>query len=175
MATVLFTDQICEAARDMLKTGLSFTPTICQKGDLTFWPEGAIATLAAKIPAIFVKPVQVQGGTSFDEGRSDGISMEGGAVSTSTTLRVVVVDKFDPTADDVMQKRINRAEDVWDRFLDGGKLDMDGTTISGFRWFQARPVRAVFAPVEDDLVSFTQDRQLFAVAVDVTVEGEASR
>ena len=164
--TVGFTDEILGAAQTMLKTGMSFVPKIVQKGDLMFWPEGTITQLASKVPAILIKPIE----TDLEIEGATGIS-----VQSDYRIRVVIVDSFDPVAEDVVKKRIDRAEDVVDRFMGGTKLDMRGATIAGFRWFQARPIKVVYVPQEDDVVSMNKDRQLFAVAVDVSVTGEADR
>ncbi|MFQ5471254.1 MAG: hypothetical protein ACE5FA_00020 [Dehalococcoidia bacterium] len=166
MPTVFFTDEILDRAKTLLKTGMTFTPKIVQKADLMFWPEGAIAALTAKVPAIFIKPVE-----------ADVVETDATATrwETVTRLRVIAVDRFSAPTEDVVKKRIDRCEDIADRFLSGTKLDMGGATIAGFAWFQAKPVRLIYEPAEDGLVSLAQDRDLFAVAIEVIVRGEADR
>jgi len=162
--TVFFTDQILEAVQTLLKSGMTFTATIVQKMDLMFWPELDVST---KVPAIFIKPIEVE-----VEPEHQGVD-----VTTVTKLRIVVVDSFDPTSEDVVQKRINRAEDVADRLVGstGDGFDIGGSTITGFELHNAIPVSMDLEPAEDGLVSFNQERQLFAVSVDVEVYGRAIR
>ena len=168
MPSVFYMDEILTEAQTLLKTGMTWTAKIVQKGDLAYWPQGAIADLAAKIPAVLLKPIQAE-----PQGIAEDL-VTALAIETIHEFRVVIVDKFDPPNEDVVQKRITRAQDVANRFYSATKLDMGGT-IAGFSFFQAWATRLIFQPPEDDLVARSKDQQLFAVAVDIAVRGEADR
>lgn len=160
--TVFFTYEILGACLELLKSGMTFTPVIVQRQDLMYWPDGAVST---KVPAIFIKAVEVP--ISVDHHGED--------VLTVTRVRCVVVDSFDPTAHDVEQRKINRAEDVADRFLEG-TFDIGGNTIhANYELHHAVPVQLELEPPEDSLVSLAKERDLFAVAVTVDVTGRAFR
>jgi len=162
--TVFYTDELLEACVTLLK-GLTWTK-IVEKLDLSFSHEPENYT--GHIPAIFIRTLRV-------DTEPSGVTATD--FETVTKIRVVVVDEFDETSEDIEKKRIDRAEDVADAFVgsSGADFDIGGASITGYTIITALPVSLDMNPAEDGLVSLSGDRRLFAISVDVDIEGRATR
>ena len=162
--TVFYTNELLEAAVTLLKA-LSWT-AIVEKLDLSFSKEPDL--FAGNVPAVFLRTLRI-------EPEPDGVT--GYDFTTATKIRIVIVDDFDPTTEDVEKKKIDRAEAVADAFVgtSGADFDIGGAAIAGYTIVTALPVAIEMNPAEDALVSLNGDRRLFAVSVDVDIEGRATR
>ena len=168
MTANLKTREVVEAAITLLNakvgTTISFAPVLIQEGHLMFYVEQL--ALTNDIPSIWVRAMNLEI-EPLDVGGSSWVSL--------TTLRVVVVGSSDH-GDAVIDDRQNVAEEVAQVFIGGAGdgYDLD-ESISGYTITQAVPVSVEFEPPEHDVVSLVEERQLYAVAVNVLVEGRSSR
>jgi len=162
--TTLYTDEILEAVVTLCKA-LAWT-AIVEKGDLSYLPEPVL--LALHVPSVYVKVLRI-------ETEPDGAT--GHEINSGTSLRIVVIDEYDETTEDVMKKRVDRAQAIAEAFIgtSGADFDIGGASIAGFEIHTALPTTLNLEPDEDSLVSMNESRKLFAVSVDVSVEGRATR
>lgn len=170
MSANLKTDELVDAAVALLKAAaLGFVPAIVQPGELAFFVESGGLT---EIPAILVTAPRVglgigQSGAGLGAG---DITLR--RVPSETILRVVLVDLWQH-GDDVPSVKRARTEAIAQTFIDDVKLG--SPAIVGFVLEIAIPTDVELSPPEDALVSFQQDRPLFATAVNVSVVGYSER
>ncbi len=166
MSSNLKTTELVDAAVTMIAgASMSFAPVIVQEGDLAFYVESRDPSL--DVPAVFVKATKVR------------IAVEdvtGARIGTMTTLRVVVINSWSD-GDTVVDKRQAEAQDIAELFLGsaGTAFDIGGASITGYTIVRAVPVDLELEPPESALVSLLGDRQLYATAIAVTVNGFAER
>jgi hypothetical protein len=153
--------------RNRLKTGLSFNPKIVEKGSLAHWV-GRPDPLS-QCPAIFVEPI-VTDPEPVDAGNT---------VRSTLQLRVLYVDTWDEELDaDVIGKKTDRGSEIWSRLAGDTGEDwyLGGATVPGFQFDQAAvPAEIEWVPEEQDIVSREESRRLYAVAINVTINGRVTR
>lgn len=174
MTTALKATEIVDAAIALILaavgTTITFSPVIVQEGNLRFYAENPDG-VSLEVPAIFVRARAIDLHTADGSSYTD---LHGGLTGTQTELRIVVVDKWE-VPDDVVEKRIQHGQEVAQAFLNSPRLDLDAS-IPGYLVIPPSTARAIeFYPPEDNEVSQSGARQLFAVAVTVQVQGRAAR
>jgi len=174
MTTNLKTNEIVEAAISLIVakigTTITFAPVVVQEGDLSFYVEDIAL---GDLPAVYVKAERI--GIHIGGDDQDLSDITGDLVGTRTQLRVVMVGQW-AAGTNVVDLRTQYAEELAQVFiLSAGDLFNMNATISGFDILRALPVGIETDPPERIAASLNEDRQVYAVAVTVVVEGRSAR
>ena len=174
MTANLKTNEIVEAAIDAINAAIggvvTFAPVVVQEGDLSFYIEDISL---GDLPAVYVKAERVQISIGGDE--RDLSDITGELVGTRTQLRIVMVNQW-AEGTNVVDLRTQYGEEIAQVFIRGtGDLFNMGASIADYDILRALPVGIETDPPERIAVSLNEDRQVYAVAVTVVVEGRSTR
>lgn len=167
MTSNLKTSEIVDAAIarivSQIGTTITFSPKIVQEGDFSFYTERS--SLLKDLPAVFVI--------------ASSLALEPDDLTVSCwdiqhALRVLVVDSWE-TGESLppRKKQQNHAEEIAQVFIGGVGYASDLGGVSGLRFLQAFPSHVDFEPAESKILSFDEERQLFAVAVTVQIQAQS--
>lgn len=169
MTTNLKVLEVVEAAVAVLNTAatagkLSVVPRLIQGGDLLHYLENP--DTLADLPAIFVRPVQVT---------PSPIDLTGDVWREVTLLRIVLVDAWE-MGEDLWAVKLARGNEIGQVFVGavGTAFDLGGA-IPGYVVEHALLANVEPAPPEEEALSLTMTRRLWAVAVTVAVTGRSER
>lgn len=172
MTANLKTTELVDAAITLLNA-LTFArvPKIIQEGDLWFYVEND--TLSNDLPAYFVKATDVRIFAGDED--QDLSDITGAIIGTSTRIRIVLVTTWDH-GDEVVDTRQLEVQEIAQGFIRGAGDPFNmNAAIAGYTITRAVPVSMELEPPESALVSIDEERQLYAVAVNLLVEGFSTR
>jgi len=160
------TDAVIQLLKDATWTE---TPTIIDIGDYSYYPENPIIT--DDLPAIFVRPIEMETDNSLD--------LAGEEIRQEMVLRIVFVDSWDETEDNVERLKLQRGSEMLQAFirLSGDDYRLDDS-VSGVTIESTTLGKLEFVPPEHASLSHTepvQNRRLYAIALNLSVLGRATR
>jgi hypothetical protein len=173
MTAVLKTNEIQTAIIAKLKAAsFSFTPKIVEPGYIPHLVRDK--TLADTVPAIFVhainNPIHIADGTDLTDTR-------GHIVGTTTDFRIVLVNSWDAGDDPVTLKQ-TQAQEIAQEFIGAPGYAytlLPEFTDADYDIKSALPRSIEYLPLEHGAISQNEEERLYAVAVNLRVEGRAAR
>jgi hypothetical protein len=173
VTAVFKTNEVQAAIIAKLKAAtFSFVPKIVEPGFIPHLVRDR--TLSDTVPAIFVhalvNPIHIADGTDLTDSR-------GHIVGSTTDYRIVLVNSWDAGDDPVTEKQ-TFAQEIAQELIGGPGYAytlLPEFVTAGYDIKSALPLSIEYLPPEHGAISQNEEERLYAVAINVRVEGRAVR